>query len=543
MPSQKPFHILFLRSGGHFADLEYPDGPMIAPPKAILYLAGMFRQNPDVKVDFIDLLAYPDFGQLDTRHPPFYFGMPVETCLDHIERMQPDLVALTSTAHYFFEDEVRLLRRIRSRFPALFQVVGGPDPTNDYESYFNAVPELEAIIREEGELSFLALVDALRQGKDWHSVPGLCYRKGAVIQVNPAPPKIKNLEDYPPDYSIVDLEHYFYLNQLGYPSRAQFRYPGSHRAIDILTSRGCSYDCSFCCISLHMGQGWRPVGIAAVLEEIRVLVEVYGVRHLRFEDDHLLGNPARFKDLLRAIHERGYQLTWDTPNGIRADAVDAEFLQLCRLTGCTYLNLGVESGSQAILDQVLEKKLELSRVEEAARLCYEAGIDAFAMFVVGLPGENTQDMLATYDLGIRLFRQYHLKPVLQLWRPYRNTRLDRKAAAQDQIENPDVYELYRLTGIPYTLFYNRLYRDELNKLGFLSRTYREYLREARNWLIRNWLRIVGRRPLRLVLSLLAFSWTMLKIILCPRRRKYYIQHEILDYLFYPFAYLNKVRAQ
>ncbi len=542
MTKDRKYRILFLRSGGHFADIEYPDGPMIAPPKAVLYLAGLFTEDKSVEVRFIDLLAYPDLKHQDYTHPPFYFGMPLEKCMARIREYEPDMVALTSTAQYFFDDEVRLLKQIKSQFPGIFQVVGGPDPTNDYETYFQALPGLDVIVREEGELPFKELVQSLRTNQDWKNIAGLCFKDKGKIRLNPAPPKITRLDDYKPDYSIIDMEHYFELNRLGFPSRAHYRHRYAHRAIDVITSRGCHYDCSFCCISLHMGQGWRPHSLEYVMEDLTLLVEKYKVRHFRFEDDHLLGNVQRFKDILRGIKDRGWKITWDTPNGIRADYIDAELLQLCRETGCTYLNLAVESGNQRILDEVIHKKLRLEKVEEAARLCYEAQIDAFAMFVVGFPGEKTSDMIETYDLGISLFRKYHLKPVLQLWRPYKNTEMDKVASGQDVLQEADVFHLHEVTGIPYTLFYGKLYKDEIDKLGFLSRTYAEYLREARTWLIRNWIRILKKKPLRLIHSLLGFVWTFIKMLFHPRKRKYYLQHEILDYLFYPFAYLRGVKA-
>lgn len=497
MANKENFKILFTRSGGHFSEMNFPDAPMISPPKSLLFLAGLFKNDETVDTSLLDVLAYPDFEKLkdEKDFPPYYFGLSDQAIIDRIKKFNPNVIAVTSTANYYLNDTIKLISLIRNNFPEVFIVVGGPDATNDYKLYFEKTSDFDAIILREGEISFLNLINKIRNGERWQNIKGLAYKENKELILNEPQPYIQYLDDYKPDYSIVDFPAYFAVNRKGYHSRLVYKGTKNPYSIDIVTSRGCPYACSFCCIHLHMGKEFRAHSVNHVIEEMRELIEEYGITNFHFEDDNLLMDKARFNNILRGIIDRGWQITWDTPNGVRADLVDREFLELCNKTGCTYLMLGVESGSKKILDKVIAKDLNLDDVVRAAQLCYEYEIDTLAFYIFGMPGETKEDLLKTYYFAFDLFKKYNTTPMFQLWRPYKNTDMEVEVRDSYNITDPVLYSLHKKYKIPYTLFYSKVYEDEEITMEFLSYYFKKYLKDVARIAFKNWIRIARRNPL------------------------------------------------
>ncbi|MDA3849731.1 MAG: radical SAM protein [Spirochaetaceae bacterium] len=534
--------ILFMRSGGHFIDTDFPDAPMIAPPKGLLQLAGLFKDDPQVETGLLDVLAYPDFKSLkkDKKNPPFYFGMKDQEILKRVGEYNPHIIAVTSTANYYINDTIKMINLLRKSFPNCFIVVGGPDATNDYEDYYTKTQSMDLIVLREGEETFKELVTLLMQGKDWQKIQGIVYQEDGALVKTEERPYVQNLDDYPCDYSIADFESYYHLTKIGYPSRLNFKYPGSYKSIDMVTSRGCSYNCSFCCIHLHMGKKTRLRSVENVLAEMEELVKVYGVRNFHFEDDNLLFDLERFKNILRGIIARGWNITWDTPNGVRADLVDQELMELCRASGCTYLVFGIESGSKKIIDTVINKKISLEDYIRACRLCWENEIDTMAFFIFGMPGETKEDLLKTYYFAFDLFKKYNTTPIFQLWRPYRNTDMELGLRDSSNIGEPVLYSVFKEYRIPYTLFYSRVYEDEEITLEFIAYYFEKYLKDSVKVAFRNWLKVAQRRPLMYFTTLFQVLGIFISSIFNPSRSRKRLQLYLSSSGLLPFAQMHKM---
>ncbi|XYH98629.1 B12-binding domain-containing radical SAM protein [Sorangium sp. So ce1128] len=123
--------------------------------------------------------------------------------------------------------------------------------------------------------------------------------------------------------------------------------------MSLVTSRGCPYRCSFCSIHIHAGRRYRRYSVEHTLDHIETLVNRLGVKHIHFEDDNLTLDRDRFHRLMDGVLERQLRFTWDTPNGVFANTLDLEMMQKMKATGCTYLVVGVESGDQWVLDNVI----------------------------------------------------------------------------------------------------------------------------------------------------------------------------------------------
>ncbi|MCB9684868.1 MAG: B12-binding domain-containing radical SAM protein [Alphaproteobacteria bacterium] len=474
--------VLLVRPPGRFRDLAFPDGPMVGPPRALLHLAGAVRDDPRVQVRLIDALAEPDPDVLATPERPVLFGLAPDEVARRAAAWDPHLVGISVMAHYYRRETLELCEALRRALPGAVLLLGGPEPTVEPEGYLEAAP-IDAVCVGEGEATFAELVGRLADGRPWEDVAGLATRAGRT----PARPLLDDVEGCVPDLSALDLSVYFGLAAKGWRSRPAFGRPGVERSVDVVTSRGCPYRCTFCVIHTSMGRRFRARSPGAVVEELRGLVAL-GVEHVHFEDDVLNLDRRRFADLLRALRDARLPLTWDTPNGVRADLLDEQTVHLCREAGCVSLTLAVESGSQRVLDELLRKDLRLEDVERAARWCHEAELDALLFTIVGLPGETVAEAEQTLAFGLDLFERFGTTPLLQVWRPYVGTELHDRAEAAGQLRDADPAALHAATGIPYTQFRDRVVRDEVFDVRVLADLFARYRAALADGQLRRWRR-------------------------------------------------------
>ena len=210
-----------------------------------------------------------------------------------------------------------------------------------------------------------------------------------------------------------------YLN----PKRIKYRSAVDLREISMITSRGCPFNCVFCSIHLHMGRRWRGHSEGYVTKHIENVVNKYGVEHIHFEDDNLTLDMKRFENILDEIIKKRIEFSWDTPNGIRADRLTKDMLYKMKKTGCKSLTIGVESGDQFILDNIIDKHLNLGNVINTAQMCQQLGIRLGAFFVIGFPGEKKENMEETIKFALRLKRQYDVDMHLMVATPLYGTKL------------------------------------------------------------------------------------------------------------------------
>jgi radical SAM superfamily enzyme YgiQ (UPF0313 family) len=169
---------------------------------------------------------------------------------------------------------------------------------------------------------------------------------------------------------------------------------------------------------------------------MELLVTKYDVRHFHIEDDNLGMDAARFGEFLDALIAKNWGVTWDTPNGIRADRMSGELIAKAKKSGCTYLIFGVESGNQMILDKVINKNLDLKAVTQIARAAYRRKLDVHAFYVVGFPGETKMEIFDTFRYALKLLTRYDVVPHLCLARPLPGTRLHKICEENGYLTEP-----------------------------------------------------------------------------------------------------------
>ncbi len=354
------------------------------------------------------------------------YGATWDEVEHEIRRYSPQIVGISNQFSVQIDSAVEVAKIVKRVDPNIVTVVGGNHASTVPTEFLKLSNNIDIVCRGEGENTLLNIVCCLEGKERFEDVKGIAFRKDGLIVVNDQAPYLTSpeLDALPfPAYHLVNMERYFRLQEKGYLARYHYNYPGSHRAVSMVTSRGCPYNCTFCSIHLHMGKRFRAHSVNNVLEHIELLTDQYGVRHIYFEDDNLTLDTGRFSRLLDGLLARRFGITWDTPNGVRADLLNKELTAKSKETGCTQLVVGVESGNQANLKKIVKKELDLHLVERIACVCKEQGLDLGAFFVIGFPQETIKDMQATLDYALRLERKYDVYPILHVLKPLVGTEV------------------------------------------------------------------------------------------------------------------------
>lgn len=289
---------------------------------------------------------------------------PVEI-LRIAREINPILIGFSLIFQFFIDRYAALLYLLRSNGLDCHFTMGGHFPSLSYEQTLELVPELDSVVRFEGEATLLEMVDAIVAGKDWREIHGLAYRddEGRVIVTRPR----ALLED---------------LDQLPYPDREYEPEAVIGRSIlPILASRGCARTCSFC--SIHTFYRAAPGRIvrtrkpAEVVREMEMLHEEHGTTIFLFQDDDfpLFGQVWRrwANEFVDELERTGLSRKVIWKMNCRADAVDRDLFIRMRDAGLYLVYMGLESGSEQGLE-TLHKQINVEQNLKAVETLKSIGL-------------------------------------------------------------------------------------------------------------------------------------------------------------------------
>ncbi len=391
----------------------------IGLPLGIMYIAAVLEKH-GYKPKIFDCLIHAETRIIDDGEV-VYHGVSDDTILNFIKQERPDVVGISCLFTAQIDNSIKIANLVKYVDEKIITVIGGPHASVHGRQFLEENISFDIAVSGEGEYVFLQIVNSLKDKISLDSIKNMFYRNssGKICQTE-SDGFITDLDALPyPAYHLVDMELYFNLLEQGIITRSA----AQKRSISLITSRGCPYNCIFCSIHLHMGKLWRAHSAEYVINHIEYVVNKYKVRHISFEDDNFTFKTGRAKEILQGIIKKKIKITWDTPNGIRADSLDEDLSRFMKKSGCIELIFGVESGDQEILNKVIGKKLKLDAVIKAAEACKKAKVKSHAFFVIGLPGEKIENIKKSLDFALMLRKRYGTSPKLSIATPLIGTRL------------------------------------------------------------------------------------------------------------------------
>lgn len=365
--------VLFVQPYAPHHRLLMDDPPEFSQPLGLLYLAAVARQAGH-------RVALADLGLT---------GAESARALDPwLKDLEPQVVGISAPFSLMAPVVEDLARQVKRRLPRTKVLVGGAHASSLPRAVLDC-PQVDLVFLGESEDS----LERYLSGQDPEKIEGLAFRRNGEMAANPRSGWIEDLDALPlPARDLLDLEAYWERS-----GRA-----GMGRWTSFITSRGCPFRCVFCSTHTVWGRRWRPRGPEAVAAELEELAGRFGMDTLSLEDDNFTLDMDRAKNILRLVLERGLEFNWATPNGLRADRLDPELVELMKKAGFTQAKVAVESGSPRVNHKIIHKNLDLKRAQEVVSLAADQGLPPAAFFVLGFPGETPEDMLTTIEYALEL---------------------------------------------------------------------------------------------------------------------------------------------
>jgi radical SAM superfamily enzyme YgiQ (UPF0313 family) len=357
-----------------FPRVRYRSGD---PPLGVAYVAAALRrERPDLDVRIVDGTFLGDEGRL--------IAAVREARADVVGVFVDSLVLPTAR---------RVARAARAEGARV--LAGGPLAAIAPELL---VPAFDVALRGEGEAQVAPLVDRLLARAPLTDLPNLVL-PGAdgAPQATPTRPIHPDLDTLPfPAWDLLDMERYIRL--WPYLDSIDIGATGT----DLVGSRGCPWSCAYCQPTLRalFGRQVRRRSPASMVAEIRELQRRYRIRGVFFHDDTLAASRPWLLELCRALSALPERVLWGCNS--RVDLLDGELVDAMVDAGMRSVHLGIEAGSARVRDEVLDKRVDLDRLEGLLDHLRRRGAHALGFFMLGSPTETVPEMLSTVRLAARL---------------------------------------------------------------------------------------------------------------------------------------------
>lgn len=413
----------------------------------LLSMPDSFEHMPSIVIRMPNGALATLAGNVDPHHRVFIADLILvqqrvrETLERLVRECQPDVVGL-SIMTFQRDTALKIIRLIRAWRPEVQIAVGGYDPSLAPEAY-DGDSGVDFIIRGEGEITFRELLRCLEADGDLTQVSGLSYRAGPEFRHNPdrAVSRLTGDDIRPPNRSARVLQGYTMLG----------------RQVDVVeTSRGCTFDCSFCSIIEMRGRNFFTYSLDRVIADIRDAVE-RGAQAIFLVDDNITLNVDRFQALCREIIRAGLNhVDYIVQAMTSSIANHGETLApLMREAGFRYVFLGIENILESDLTFLRARTKNLER--EKGKVVGNSSVRAVQyihrhkMYVVGgLIIGNPDDTVESIEANLEFARQYVDWPYIQHPTPYPRTPMTGELRARGLIANEKLNEYDGTTAVVRT---------------------------------------------------------------------------------------------
>lgn len=365
-----------------------------AQPLGFGYLASVLRQKGFKEIKILDACS---------------LGLTVDETVKLAREYEPDVVGITSMT-VTINNGLRIAEGIKQNLRNVKIAMGGVHASVQPKEVA-ADPSVDIVVRNEGEYSFLEVVEKWSAGEKVHDIPGTTLEIEGQIVHNPSYPRITDLDSLPfPARDLMPM--HIYKAGLAFPPNIRLR-------TLMYSARGCPNDCTFCASSTVWGsRKWATRSANNVLDEIESVIDEFGIYGFEFVDELTTLNKRRLTEFCNGIHNRGlHKIRWVCSSTVKQ--MDYETARMMKESGCSMLYMGVESGSPEILKR-LNKRISTDEIIQAFQSARKAGLRTGACFMLGAPGETTETFRETIDLAKQI--RPH-KIALNIVTPYPGTAI------------------------------------------------------------------------------------------------------------------------
>jgi radical SAM superfamily enzyme YgiQ (UPF0313 family) len=289
---------------------------------------------------------------------------------------------------------MNLAKRIKNTINTKI-IVGNAHATIMPEDFIYPGSPIDFAVIGEGEITLTELIQAIKNDQSFDRVKGIAFLKEGTCYLTPPRPLIRDLSKLPlPTYHKVNMGYYLKPNIM--LIRNLFL-----SGVHIYTGRGCPYKCTFCAANTiwrrnELGSTivrYKP--IEKVIENIEYLVNKYHIDGFYILDDTFTINRKRVFVFFNEYTKMGFDLVWSAQT--RGDLLDEEMVKALKRSGCIQLDLGVESGSQEVLNRI-KKGIKIEDIRNAFALCRKHRMGTYATIMINNPSETKDDIKKTEEL-------------------------------------------------------------------------------------------------------------------------------------------------
>ena len=322
---------------------------------------------------------------------------------------KPDIIGFSVVTGPNIDAAIAQSEKFKEIIPGVKTVWGGSH-SSILPQQTLAEPYIDYVVIGAGEYTLLELIEHLEKGANPGDIKGLGYKENGCIIINESRPFIEDLDELPdPAWHLVDASKYW--------------------GITLNTSRGCPFSCTFCYNTAFHRKYRGDLSAERIVAQIRHLRKRYGIKFIRFFEDHFTYNRTRLRQFCQLLIDQKLKIEWDCD--CRAD-LDEEEIALMARSGCVSVALGVESGSPRML-KFLKKGTTVAEMEKAFWLFVKNKIIPRVNIMVGLPTETSEDFRLSQELLERLGNPPNL---YNRYVPYPGTTLFDYCIANGLITSP-----------------------------------------------------------------------------------------------------------
>lgn len=295
------------------------------------------------------------------------------------EVLSSDFQCIGITAMHIYKPQlIAVARAVKKRNKDTIVIAGGYLPTFSTEPLFKECPEIDIIVRGEGEATASELFGRIERGEDWSTTPGIAFMKDNELIMNPLPPLVDDLDSIP------------------FPARDPLMQNRKPFFTLIGSSRGCYRRCSFCSISSFYGLSGSRIprfrSAENFVDEIEHVISTTGNTNFLFIDDDFIG-PIKVRDhavsIAEEIIKRKLKITFYADGC--ADEIEEDIVKLLKEAGMFRLFLGIESGVQRQLD-TYNKHITVEQNKRAIEIARKAGVEVSAGFITFDPYVTVEEV-------------------------------------------------------------------------------------------------------------------------------------------------------